>query len=124
MQRYFNTEGRCRPEEHYMVRLDDRLDRIKRLYVDRGKYFVINKGRQYGKTTTLMLLAEYLKKEYLVLSLDFQEIGTEEFEDAGNFVRAFTQIVSAQIRKLGLLDLQAEFLQNDAGRVCGNCLLD
>lgn len=115
MQRYFNTEGRCRPEEHYMVRLDDRLDRIKRLYVDRGKYFVINKGRQYGKTTTLMLLAEYLKKEYLVLSLDFQEIGTEEFEDAGNFVRAFTQIVSAQIRKLGLLDLQAEFLQNDAG---------
>ncbi len=28
--RYFNTEGGvCRPDEHYMVRLDDRLDKIK-----------------------------------------------------------------------------------------------
>ena len=63
MRRYFNTEGRCRPQQHYMVGLDDRLDRIKRLFVDRGKYFVINRGRQYGKTTTLMALAEYLRKE-------------------------------------------------------------
>ena len=23
--RHFNTEGVCRPEEHYLVRLDDRL---------------------------------------------------------------------------------------------------
>ena len=45
--RYFNTEGLCRPEEHYMVRLDERLGRITKLYVDRKKYFVINKGRQY-----------------------------------------------------------------------------
>lgn len=62
MQRYFNTEGSCNPKEHYMVRLDERLDRIKRLFVDRGKYFVINRGRQYGKTTTLQALAEYLKQ--------------------------------------------------------------
>ena len=45
MTRYFNTEGLCIPEEHYMVRLDDRLEKIKRLYVKRGKYFVINRGR-------------------------------------------------------------------------------
>lgn len=36
MQRYFNTEGSCNPKEHYMVRLDGRLDKIKRLFVDRG----------------------------------------------------------------------------------------
>ena len=67
--RYFNTEGVCRPDEHYMVRLDDRLRNIKRLYVDRRKYFVINRGRQYGKTTTLRALEEYLKGEYLVVRL-------------------------------------------------------
>ena len=50
MRRYFNTEGQCEPEIHYMVRLDDRLDKIKRLFIDRGKYFIINRGRQYGKT--------------------------------------------------------------------------
>ena len=67
MRRYFNTEGRCIPEEHYMVSLDDRLAKIKRLYVDRGKYFVINRGRQYGKTTTLMELAKYLQADYGVI---------------------------------------------------------
>mgnify|MGYP001068217753 FL=1 len=50
MTRYFNTEGICSPKKHYMVCLNDRLKLIKEKYVDRGKYFVINRGRQYGKT--------------------------------------------------------------------------
>ena len=86
MRRYFNTEGLCKPDKHYMVRLDDRLDKIKRLYIDREKYFTINRGRQYGKTTTLRALAEYLKNDYIVISLDFQAIGTEEFMDAQIFI--------------------------------------
>lgn len=35
MQRYFNTEGQCQPDIHYMVRLDERLAKIKQLYVDK-----------------------------------------------------------------------------------------
>ena len=41
--RYFNTEGVCRPNEHYMVRLDARLKTMKDLYVDKGKYFLFNR---------------------------------------------------------------------------------
>lgn len=93
MQRYFNTEGSCNPKEHYMVRLDGRLDKIKRLFVDRGKYFVINRGRQYGKTTTLQTLAEYLGESYIVLALDFQKLGTKEFTDASIFTRSFARMV-------------------------------
>ncbi|MDE7201305.1 MAG: ATP-binding protein [Lachnospiraceae bacterium] len=93
MTRYFNTEGACRPEEHYMVKLDDRLNQIKTMLVDRKKYFVINKGRQYGKTTTLKALAKYLKKDYIVFSLDFQKIGTEDFTDTHTFVRSFAEIM-------------------------------
>jgi len=74
-----------------MVYLDDRLERIKRLYVDRKKYFVINRGRQYGKTTTLKALAQYLKEDYIVLSMDFQRIGSEEFVNAETFVYAFAK---------------------------------
>ena len=81
MNRYFNTEGLCDPEIHYMVSLDDRLRTIRRRFVERGSYFVINRGRQYGKTTTLRALAEYLRDEYITVFLDFQEIGTEEFQD-------------------------------------------
>lgn len=97
--RYFNTEGCCKPQIHYMVRLDNRLEQIKRLYVDRGKYVVLNRGRQYGKTTTLIALAQFLKTEYLVLSLDFQCIGAEEFAEASSFVRAFAAMAESALKK-------------------------
>lgn len=103
MRRYFNTEGCCRPGIHYMVRLDERLDEIKRLYVDRGKYFVINRGRQYGKTTTLRELAEYLKNDYAVLSMDFQALGTDNFADGPTFVTSFIEYLEEiYARKEGL----------------------
>lgn len=65
MRRKFNVTGSCNPQRHYMVKLDDRLKRIKEEYVDEGAYFVINKGRQYGKTTVLNALKRYLKRRYM-----------------------------------------------------------
>ena len=89
--RYFNTEGACNPREHYMVKLDERLEEIKNTLVDRKKYFIINRGRQYGKTTTLRALEKYLEKEYIVLSLDFQGMETEKFADSVTFAHAFAK---------------------------------
>ena len=37
-----------------------------------GDYFVINRARQYGKTTTLKALGRFLIHDYTVMSLDFQ----------------------------------------------------
>lgn len=91
MTRYFNTEGSCNPEQHYMVRLDDRLKKVKETLVDRGKYFVINRGRQYGKTTTLAALERYLSDTYIVLALDFQLMGIKEFADEVTFSRSFME---------------------------------
>ena len=101
--RYFNTEGLCIPNEHYMVRLDDRVERIKRLYVDRRKYFVINRGRQYGKTTTLKALAEYLQTEYRVISMDFQGISTKEYADEFTFVTAFMRMFAETFEEGGVV---------------------
>ena len=89
MKRRFNITGSCIPERHYMVRLDDRMKQIQEDYIEYGSYFVINRGRQYGKTTTLRALEEYLKDEYLVLSLDFQEISSKKFSDETMFSKAF-----------------------------------
>lgn len=117
--RYFNTEGVCRPKEHYMVCLDERLEQIKRLYVDRGKYFMINRGRQYGKTTTLKALAGYLKDDYMVVSMDFQGIGTEEFVDADTFVRAFAKMflnAFMEEKRAGLLNALEKFADNGKSR--------
>ena len=87
--RYFNTEGCCKPSIHYMVPLADRLETIRECYVSRGKYFVINRGRQYGKTTTLIALADYLKDDYTVISMDFQLMSTASFADEPTFVVSF-----------------------------------
>ena len=89
--RYFNTEGLCRPEMHYMVRLDNMLAQIRQQYVDRGSYFVINRGRQYGKTTLLRALAENLKDTYIVIMLDFQKMGSREFSDEVTFSHSFME---------------------------------
>lgn len=51
MPKKFNITGDCKPSLHYMVDLTSRLAQIKAL-IDDGQYFVINRARQYGKTTT------------------------------------------------------------------------
>lgn len=72
-----------------MVNLDSRLAQIKKM-VDAGQYFAINKGRQYGKTTMLDALQEYLKQQYSVIFLDFQsQMSTAMFENEAIFANAF-----------------------------------
>lgn len=90
MAKVFNVSGACRPNRHYMVNLEPRLKEIKAM-VDEGAYFAINKARQYGKTTILRALAEFLKKDYLVVSLDFQRLGSLSFESEQSFVAAFSE---------------------------------
>lgn len=90
MERYFNIAGVCNPQEHYMVNLDSRLAEIKKM-IDAGKYFVINRGRQYGKTTTLKALEQYLNEHYVVVRMDFQFLDADDFENAKTFVKAFAR---------------------------------
>ena len=56
----FNITGLCFPNENYMVNIEGRLKEIKKLVVEE-KYFIINRARQYGKTTTLWALQQYLQ---------------------------------------------------------------
>lgn len=59
MAKIFNVNGDCKPNLHYMVNISERLRQIKNM-VDEGQYFTINRARQYGKTTTLRALEEFL----------------------------------------------------------------
>ena len=95
MKRYFNTTGACDPQLHYMVDISRKLVQIQRL-VDRGFYFTINRARQYGKTTTLTALADFLSGDFIVASLDFQKLSSRDFESETSFANAFAeQFVSA-----------------------------
>ena len=97
MPKTFNSTGLCVAEEHYMVNIDKRLKEIKEL-VDDGKYFTINRARQYGKTTTLIALSQYLQKDYYVVLLDFQTISNSKFEKENSFCLLFSKMFLHSLR--------------------------
>ena len=76
--REFNTTGTCYPDEHYMVDITKRLEIIEQK-VAKGEYITINRGRQYGKTTTLYHLTQRLSNNYVVFSISFERMGDTEF---------------------------------------------
>ncbi len=76
----FNTTGICFPSKHYMVDISRQVEEAC-VWVRKGTYFTINRGRQYGKTTTLGLLKKKLTAEGMcVFSLSFEGMDDTHFE--------------------------------------------
>lgn len=90
MCKAFNTDGYCDSKFDYMVDLSNRLKEVKAM-IDAGKYFTINRARQYGKTTILNALISYLELDYEIVSLDFQSMSSLSFENEQSFVAAFSE---------------------------------
>ena len=93
----FNTTAVCIPSKHYMVDLSERVKEIKKL-VDDGKYFTINRARQYGKTTTIDALSKTLLSDYEVAGLSFEGIGNAGFKTEQSFVKAFARKLKREFR--------------------------
>lgn len=58
--RKFNITGSIVPKLHYYVGLTPQRDKLMAL-VGEGTYFVINRPRQFGKTTMLKFFAQRLR---------------------------------------------------------------
>ena len=89
----FNTTGLCNPKKHYMVDISDKLEKIKVL-IENEEYFVINRPRQYGKTTILTALENSLKEKYLVISISFEGIGDIVFSSEEKFVAELINLIN------------------------------
>ena len=107
MSKVFNVTGACVPWKHYMADMTGRVREIRKM-VDAGEYFTINRARQYGKTTTLMALDRGLKKDYLVIWLDFQSLGSASYQNENVFALSFLQIFChlVQFRRMVFIMLQ------------------
>ncbi len=92
----FKTTAICNPKKHYMVDISDKLEFIKKL-VENEEYFVINRPRQYGKTTILTALENNLKEKYLVISISFEGTDTESFLNTKNFCNLFIDLISESL---------------------------
>ena len=105
--KHFTTVGVCIPSKHYMVDLTSRVKTIMAM-VDEGKYFTINRARQYGKTTTLTALENALRGKYDVVDMDFQDIGGSGFASEENYVQAFCRLLK---RTSGALEIPENIKQ-------------
>ncbi|WP_250632249.1 hypothetical protein, partial [Rhodoflexus caldus] len=97
MKKEFNVTGTCRPAEHYMMDDTRRFTAIMD-FVERGKYFVINRPRQYGKTTMLAALRKELQErsDYLPIVMNFQGLDSAVYASDIAFGQFFyKQLISA-----------------------------
>ena len=104
MTKEFNTTGSCNPAMHYMVDTSKKLAQIEEL-IDRGKYFTINRARQFGKTTTLKALFRNLSEQYVVIPISF-EIGDAIFDSVEGFCEGLSFKIS---EAAGVTSEQADF---------------
>ena len=107
MEKEFNITGICRPAKHYMADVSKKLAETLKM-VKKGKYFIINRPRQYGKTTMLYTLATALRKtgDYIVFNISFEGIGDDIFKEEAVFSKGFMEIL-ANYAKHQIPDLAA-----------------
>ncbi len=107
----FNTTGKCLADQHYMVRIDRQVNAAADL-VERNMYFCINRGRQYGKTTTLAFLKEYLeKKGYAVFSISFEGLPDSAYESLETLLYASVVKMVFPLKWKPMANLSADSVQ-------------
>ena len=110
--RKFNINGTCISTKHYMVDTTNKLKQIKKL-IDDEEYFTINRGRQYGKTTTLNLLEGFLADEYTVISISFQGLGEKVFASEERFCQEFLLLIVEGLERSGYPEEEYARWKND-----------
>ena len=84
----FNTTGKMIATQHYMVSINRQVNAAARL-VEGNMYFCINRGRQYGKTTTLAFLKEHLEKQgYVMFSISFEGLADSTYDSLESLLYA------------------------------------
>ena len=97
VKKSFNTTGTCNPSKHYMVDISSKLDVIETM-VSKGYYFVINRPRQYGKTTIISALSKKINNKYLIIRTSFEGTSNYMFEDEEKFGKELIKKFSNALR--------------------------
>jgi hypothetical protein len=94
MAKKFNITGLCFPDEHYMADVSKQMNATYKMIED-GEYFIINRPRQYGKTTTIYTMSDRLiaSGQYAVFNISFEGIGDDIFKEESTFVRGFVKLL-------------------------------
>lgn len=93
----FNTTGTCYPDQHYMVDITPRLQVIRQM-MERGDYFCITRGRQYGKTTTLNAVVNTCSQDFMFYSISFEGLGETAFKTEETLAYNFVSLLNFQMQ--------------------------
>ena len=98
MVKKFNETGVCFPEDHFMGDISEKLA-VTYQMVEDGAYFIINRPRQYGKTTMLFTVADKLisSDDYIAFLMSFEGISDKNFLDEDLFSPAFVRLLAQSI---------------------------
>jgi hypothetical protein len=97
MDKEFNVTGSCNPQRHYMADISHKFSEVLKL-IEKGKYFTINRPRQYGKTTMLDEIERHPPGEYLTVYISFEGIGDAIFNDESKFSSGLIELFSESLR--------------------------
>ncbi|MDZ7878179.1 MAG: AAA family ATPase [Saprospiraceae bacterium] len=98
MKKKFNTTGKCIASLHYMADVSKKLARTLDM-VEEGEYFIINRPRQYGKTTTLNSIEALLHErgEYIVFSTSLEGISNQNFASDASLAAGFVRLLARSV---------------------------
>lgn len=113
MKKRFNITGVCVPNMHYMVDISKKIEKIVEM-VDYGDYFTINRPRQYGKTTTLNMLANKLREKHVVIKTSFEGVSDSMFKSEEEFCSQIFNLFadSVQLKDEKLANILRGFQEN------------
>ena len=107
----FNTTGKCIADRHYMVPIGRQVEYAAKMVED-NLYFCINRGRQYGKTTTIAFLRDYLqKKNAVVFSISFESLPDSAFASLETLLASTVEMMGQPIKWIGIPNLKEPALQ-------------
>lgn len=106
LNKCFNVNGVCYPEENYMVNIENRLAQIEKM-VDKKQYFVINRARQYGKTTTLNQMVKYFSAHYTIFFISFEGLGQLAFDTESSFCKTLYRLLYDTVRYREVPELES-----------------
>jgi AAA-like domain len=115
MAKKFNVTGLCLPNRHYSADVSGKLAATMKM-IDEGEYFIINRPRQYGKTTTMHTLRRQLiEMGYAVFHISFETVADSIFQSeeklSAGFLRLLGRIAHESVPELKPF-LETAALQN------------
>ncbi len=100
MRKEFNDTGVCVEKRHFMVNTTLKIEKIFEL-IEYEKYFIMNRPRQFGKTTSLYRLHKelLLKENYLTILLSFEISSDTVFKDIESFSNYFITLFNRELKQ-------------------------